>query len=296
MDPEGDDDLKELKDSMKGADMKEEKLFSIGEICKICDIKASRLRYYDRHGIVKPYKIEETNGYRYYSKKTLEEIPVLVYLQQQGFSLSEAQEILKGESFESVRGIFSDKVAEYEREILEISMKKNSIESWIDLIDEAREVLSRSVQKIALKYIPEIETTTFSTSDFEGRTFDNLLINTSVAKDLPDEEFHTIGALYLYYPDGDRSNWDDVTVYIKNQVHYNESHIIGGFSAVTCYHTGSFDGIDSTVARMKEWVAEHNFELRGDILERSVIDLWTIKDRDQWVMEIYLPVTEKNGE
>ena len=272
--------------------MKEEKLFSIGEICRICDIKASRLRYYDNHGVIKPFKIDENNGYRYYNKRTLEEIPVLVYLQHQGFTLNESQEFLQGESLDKAREMLHDKMTEHSKELFLTEMKINCLQSWIDLINETKIAMAMDECPISLKYFPEIETTTFSTSNFEGRTFDNLLINTSVANELEDEEYHTLGALYLYYSDGDRSNWDNVRVYIKNQIHHNQSHMIGGFSAVTCYHRGDFSGIDETVNRMKAWAEQHNFQLRGDLYERSVIDLWTIRNRDQWLMEIYLPVAD----
>lgn len=267
-----------------------EKLFTIGEICKICDINSSKLRYYDNLGVIKPYKIDENNGYRYYTKQTLEELPVLVYLQRQGFTLKEAQELLKGEDLDKTKAIFAEKIREHDHEIFDIELKRNCIQSWSDLIDEAKEVLAMKDCPVSLKYIPEMEVTNFSTSRFEGRTFENLLINTSVPKELQEEEAHTIGALYLYYPDGDRSNWDDLTVYIKNQVHNSQSHMIGGFSAVTCYHRGEFDLIDETVEKMKKWAAKHGFTLRGDLMERAVIDIWTIRDRDQWVMEVYLPV------
>lgn len=273
--------------------MDNDRLFTIGEICSICDMKASKLRYYDSIGIIRPYRIDENNGYRYYSKQTLEQLPVLVYLQRQGFSLKDTEELLKGLSMVAAKEIFQKKIEELDHESFDIDLKRNCIRSWMDLIDEAESVLAMKRLPINLKYIPEMETTRFSASSFEGRTFDNLLINTSVPKELKDEEAHTIGALYLYYPDGNRENWDDLRIYIRNQVHLQKSEIIGGYSAVSCYHRGDYDTIGDTVDRMKKWASKHGFTLRGDLMERSVIDLWTVKDRSQWVMELYLPVVDE---
>ena len=43
---------------------------------------------------------------------------------------------------------------------------------------------------------------------------------------------------------------------------------------------------------MKAWAADHNFKLRGDLSERSVIDCWSMKNTDWWLMELYLPIIE----
>ena len=159
----------------------------------------------------------------------------------------------------------------------------------MDLITEAREVFSRPSCEVSLEYFPETEMYSLRPSDFHGRTFLNLLINTSVSKEIPDSDIYTLGALYLYYPDGNRENWDDIRPYIKNHQAENIEKI-GGFSAVTCYHRGSFDMIHETVDKMKRWAEEHRFPLRGDLLERSVIDCWSVKNPEWWLMEIYLPL------
>ena len=63
---------------------------------------------------------------------------------------------------------------------------------------------------------------------------------------------------------------------------------------MTCYHRGSFDTIPETVDKMKRWAEDHRFTLRGDLLERSVIDCWSVKNPEWWLMEIYLPLEEQN--
>ena len=159
----------------------------------------------------------------------------------------------------------------------------------MDLITEARDVFARPSCEVSLEYFPETEMYSLRPSDFHGRTFLNLLINTSIPKDIPSPDIYTLGALYLYYPDGNRENWDDIRLYIKNQQAENLEKI-GGFSAVTCYHRGSFDTICETVDKMKRWAEEHRFPLRGDLMERSVIDCWSVKNPEWWLMEIYLPL------
>lgn len=273
--------------------MKPSDLYTIGEVCRICHLNPSTLRYYDEIGLIKPYKVDGETGYRYYSGETLLELPVLYYLKELGFSLKEIKKALERENLDYLKSIFCDKIDELDEAICEATRKRKSICSWVDLINEAREVFSLRQCSISLRYIPEMEMLPLRPSDFHGRTFLNLLINTSISKEIPHPDIYTLGALYLYYPDGNRDNWADLHLYIRSQTE-DTLPKIGGFTAVTCYHRGSFDMIDETVWKMKQWAKNHRFALRGDLLERSVIDCWSVKNEDWWLMELYLPVEEQN--
>lgn len=272
--------------------MKQNDLYTIGEVCRICNVNASMLRYYDDIGLVKPCKVDEETGYRYYSGDTLLELPVIYYLKVLGFSLKEIKKVLERESLDYLESLFLEKMETYQDTIDLATKKWNSISSWVELIRETKEIFALPECTVGLKYIPETEIFPLRPSDFHGRKFENLLINTSVSRELPLSSSYTLGALYLNYPDGDRSNWDNIRLGIRSQCTSEDPVYIGGYSAVCCYHRGNFDTIDETVSRMKDWAAEHNFSLRGDLMERSVIDCWSVKNPDQWLMEIYLPIKE----
>lgn len=272
--------------------MKQQDLYTIGEVCRICNVNASMLRYYDDIGLVKPQKVDGETGYRYYGNETLLDLPVIYYLKVLGFSLKEIKKVMERENLDLLESLFLEKMDSY-RDVIEISTKKrNSISSWVELIRETKEVFAMPQCPVNLKYIPKTEIFPLRPSDFHGRTFENLLINTSVSRELPLDSSYTLGALYLCYPDGDRSNWDDIQVGIRSQYVSGDAFVIGDYSAVCCYHRGSFDTIDETVLKMKQWAEEHHFKLRGDLMERSVIDCWSIKNKDWWLMEIYLPIEE----
>lgn len=272
--------------------MKPSDLYSIGEVCRICSVNASMLRYYDEIGLVKPCSVDDETGYRYYSRETLTDLPVIYYLKVLGFSLKEIKKVMEREDLDYLEKLFTDKLEDY-RELIDITDKKrNSISSWVDLIHETKEVFSLPECNISLKYIPKKEVFPLRPSDFHGRTFENLLINTSISRELPVASSYTLGALYLYYADGDRSNWDDIRLGICSQYSSEGFDVIGGFNAVCCYHRGDFSTIDDTVSKMRSWAKEHNFDLRGDLLERSVIDCWSVKNSDWWLMEIYLPIKD----
>ena len=46
-------------------------IFSISQTAKIVGMTAEALRHYDRIGLVKPCKVDEWTGYRYYSQQEI---------------------------------------------------------------------------------------------------------------------------------------------------------------------------------------------------------------------------------
>jgi DNA-binding transcriptional MerR regulator/effector-binding domain-containing protein len=272
-------------------------LYTIGEISKICGIKQSKLRYYDEIGVIKPYHVDENTGYRYYSNETLRDIPVLHYYQTMGFSLKEIPALLEREDLSYLDSLFSNRIDETREHIKEECMIMDSIASWQDLITETKNVLQWEACPVTVKYFPQSEYYLVHPDIFPGMCYDNLLINTTICSSLLVEGTYTLGALFIAYPDGERNHWEDISLFIKNHPdakHAMETSLVGGFSAVTCYHRGSFDSVGETVAKMKSWAKKHQFTLRGDLIERSVIDCWSIKNTDWWLMEIFLPIVEKD--
>ena len=59
--------------------MKEKKLYTIGDMAKLCGISARQLRYYDQLGIIRPSYRNPDNGYRLY---TDDQIEMLFFLKE----------------------------------------------------------------------------------------------------------------------------------------------------------------------------------------------------------------------
>lgn len=270
-----------------------ENLYTIGEISKICGINQSKLRYYDEIGVIKPHWVDENSGYRYYTNETLQDIPVLHYYKAMGFALKEIPALLERDDLSDLDALFSARIAEIEGTIRKQRMIMDSIASWQELIRETNEVMAEKDCPVTVKHFPARRLYLVRPELFPGMRYDNLLINTTICGDLLKGDTYSLGALYIKYPDGDRGNWENITLFIEKHPdakHTPNTVSMGAFSGVSCYHRGTFDTIDETVQKMKAWAKEHQFDLRGDLIERSVIDCWSIKNTDWWLMELFLPI------
>lgn len=81
---------------IKTVDIMSEELMKIGEIAAFFDLSVKALRVYEKKGIIKPVKVDEATGYRYYCADQVKQLNALIDLQSLGFSLNEIKEIMDG--------------------------------------------------------------------------------------------------------------------------------------------------------------------------------------------------------
>ena len=98
-------------------------LLKIGELAALAGISVKALRVYEKKNVIKPVRVDEASGYRYYSADQLEQVESLMELQDMGFSLAEIEQILSGErSKEEILKLFEEK----ERSLKEVLWKTQS--------------------------------------------------------------------------------------------------------------------------------------------------------------------------
>ena len=73
-------------------------LMLIGEIADIFGISRKAIRLYEKKGIIKPVKVDDANGYRYYSAEQVQQLNALLELKAFGFSLDEIKMIIDGKT------------------------------------------------------------------------------------------------------------------------------------------------------------------------------------------------------
>lgn len=108
--------------------MKDE-LMSIGEIAAFFGVSRKAMRLYEKKGIIRPAKVDDSNGYRYYSAEQVEQLNAMLELKTLGFSLDEIKTVMDGktgkasllEMLERKRRVWQEAMdsAKYKEECLE---------------------------------------------------------------------------------------------------------------------------------------------------------------------------------
>lgn len=281
--------------------MKTESYYSIGQASKICDVSPRMLRYYEEIGLIRPDKISETSHYRYYTISTMRNVQAIRYLVDQGFSLEEIKEALINDDLDMFQALLFKKIEETKRSIEHYHQRLDSLKGWYSLIIEGKEVLRHKAYAPTIKYIPEKLYFYYKRQREAGEKNSEIYIETEYFTKSKNDGHSMIdvgGALNLYFQSCQERIDDTYTKHQLLQIMYENSASLestaafGDFNAVCAYHTGDTANITKTYNKLLKWAKAHNFKLRGDCLERYVLDIYSTRDKHMFVTELLLPLDE----
>lgn len=106
-----------------------EELLKIGELAAFVGVSPKALRVYEKMEIIKPVKVDEETGYRYYSADQVKDLEALLEWRDMGFSLKEVKIIFSGKySKEDIELILESKKKEWQEKIWIAEAKMNEID------------------------------------------------------------------------------------------------------------------------------------------------------------------------
>lgn len=271
-------------------------LYSIGQVSKICNISQKTLRYYDKIGLIKPDKVDDSNNYRYYSRETLLFVPVIKYYKQMGFKLEEMQELLTGSSYSRHVRKFNDKLAELERQMQELQVATTSIRDWRDLILEAQTVLENNVSEVSVKYMEHIKGC-YMEQDFKDNYLETI-INIDWTNYLEKIGISITGAVMAYFSDfKSKMQKHNVRIKVFQQVATWSNDYprfdIGGMMVASCYHIGNYRNINDTYKKIEKWAELNGYECSEFSVERYVTDFWTSRNINDFITEVIVGIKRK---
>ncbi|WP_410768147.1 MerR family transcriptional regulator [Fontibacillus sp. BL9] len=126
-------------------------MFKIGEFSKLTQVSIRMLRYYDETGLLKPARIDNDSGYRYYSVEQISLLHKIVFLRDTGFTVAEIALAIGNWEASFVTRQLRDKQEEIASEIRKEQEKLKKIEIALrDIHDEKMAVHCN----VTLKSVP----------------------------------------------------------------------------------------------------------------------------------------------
>lgn len=281
--------------------MKTKTYYSIGQASKICDVSPRMLRYYEEIGLIRPDKISEETRYRYYTISTMRDVQAIRYLVAQGFSLQEIRQALINDDLDAFQAFFLKKIEETKQAIEAYHQKLDSLKGWCALLIEGKEALRHKVFSPHTRYLPEQLYFYYQRERPPQEENSEIYIETEYFTESKRGGHSMIdvgGAFHLYYASL-RERVENTytrqtllqTIY-ENSSSFENTRRFGGFNAICVYHTGPVDRIPQTYQKLIQWAGDHSFKLRGDCLERHVLDIYSTRDSRLFVTELLLPLDE----
>ncbi len=272
---------------------KDEKLYTIGEVSKLCSVSKKALRFYDEIGIISPDEVSSSNHYRYYSRSSLLDLTILKYYKQMGFKLEEMRNLMHSEEYRTLERGFLDKINELQSEQHAVNVKLRSVTDWYDLLVEAQTVIENDVRDVAVKFI-ETRYYGFMDQDFIANDRE-AVINLQWTDFLESNGCEITRAVNITYPSWrQRPEGSCPKMRIMQEIipPVSQDHLVrmGGEMMLTCYHIGSHDTLGETYSKMEAYAKEHGYKLAENSWERYVTDCWTTKNPDMYVTEVRIGI------
>ena len=124
-------------------------MITIQGFAKLCGCNTQTLRYYDRIGLLKPAKVDEWTGYRYYEEDQALLFVKIKNLQQADFSIEEIKALLPGDD-DLLMAAFERKISEQRQKLERIReiqkayldeamAMRNIISEYMDFVEDRME-------------------------------------------------------------------------------------------------------------------------------------------------------------
>ncbi len=265
--------------------------YTIGEVCKIFNIPASTLRYYDSIDLLSPWKSGE-NGYRYYSKAQFEIISMIGFMRSLGTPLKRLKKILSEDGPESICTELKKNEEEIEDRIAELNTLKDKVALYKKNINE-----TCSSDKVTLETLPDMYMMSkpFGTEDEldieeiikvtrgSGNWADTAgIISTINIEDLLKGNFHNYEK-YGYI--------SELPYPVENK--YTEV-LPGGLYACGNMKIRTVEHFEADAAyqRIMDFIKSRGLAPSGPAIERNVLDIYGNHPLEPTMyFRIYIPVT-----
>ena len=120
----------------KAGESMDEKLYSIGQASKICDVSQRMLRYYEEIGLIAPDYIAASSRFRYYTVQTMQQVQNIRYLIDQGFNLEEIKEVLAENDLHCLQEHFLKKIRKAQDDVEYYCQRLDCVQAWYALLVE----------------------------------------------------------------------------------------------------------------------------------------------------------------
>jgi len=147
----------------------EEKLFRIGEIAAFFGVSVKAMRVYEKMGILKPVKVDQNTGYRYYTADHVKQLDALLELKYFGFSLAEIKELLEGRPEKYMEALVHKRVA-WQDKIADAQFRIDNINEAINKLANSKPAtklheLTQEEQAVLLSKLAALESLPSHTPD-----------------------------------------------------------------------------------------------------------------------------------
>ena len=271
-------------------------MFKIGDFSRLSLVSVKALRYYNELGLLKPARVDEFTGYRYYSASQLTRLNRILVLKDLGLSLQQIALLLDQElTPDQIRGMLRLKQVELHQQLEEGQARLARIEAWLQAFEQeaimpAYDVVLKKVAPLQVAQVRGVAPSMEQIGPTLDRLFDQVLGYLSQHGAAPvgpgitlyyDTEYCerdiSVGACLSF--EGSLNDGEEVKVVELPAVETMASVI----------HHGSFSSMNQAYNAILKWIETNGYHISGPNRELN-LEYERGGDQSKFVTEVQFPV------
>ncbi|MBG0820122.1 MerR family transcriptional regulator [Planomonospora sp. ID91781] len=269
-------------------------MFSIGDFARLGRVSVRMLRHYDASGLLRPARIDQATGYRYYEARQLSRLNRLIALKDLGFSLQQVGRILDEKiGLEELHGMLRLRLAELEARVAEDTARLARVEARLRMIEEEGDV----PMDVVVKSVPVIRLAELSgiADSYEPDSIGPVIqpLYEELCTRLAEAGLAVTGPMVAYYeqvPEGVRVHAGaPVNAEQDGTYDFDVVDLPAIEQVAAVVHHGPMDGVDGTLQRLARWIEDNGHHSSG--LAREVYIKYGDGDPATWVTELQEAIT-----
>jgi DNA-binding transcriptional MerR regulator len=274
-------------------------VFKIGDFSKLSMVSVKALRYYDERGLLKPARVDEFTGYRYYSASQLTRLNRILAMKDMGLSLEQIALLLDKElTPDQIRGMLRLKQVELHQQLAEGQARLTRIEAWLQTFEQevtmpAYDVVLKKVTPLQVVQIHGVAPSMEQIGPTLNRLFDQVLGYISQHGATP------VGPSITLYYDTEFCERDisvGACMSFEGRLNDGEQAKVVELPAVetmaSVIHHGSFSTIQQAYGAILQWIEANGYHISGPNRELN-LEYERGGDEAKFVTEIQFPVEKR---
>lgn len=269
-------------------------LLLVGAFAKRVGLSTSALRYYDDVNLLKPARVDETTGYRYYSKDQLEQVELICFLRSLEMPIGDLRTTLAATD----PAALAIHLKRYRRDVRAQLDEKGRMLTEIKLF--AQRQLESPTYSVQLKEVPA-----HAFLSIRQRTPVAALLETMTAASssllgyLEEIGVVPAGSWFTLYHNTDYNDVEvDVEICIPTpRLSPSRGEIRqGSFPAQTqawTLHKGPYERIGQAYQALQNWLDEHGYAPAGPIRDLCLVGPAGVGDPSRYRTEVAWPVMRR---
>ncbi len=271
-------------------------MFKIGDFSRLSMVSVKALRYYDELGLLKPARVDEFTGYRYYAAGQLARLNRILALKDMGLSLEQIALLLDQDlTPDQIRGMLRLKQVELRQQLAEGQARLTRIEAWLQTFEQeatmpAYDVVLKKVAPLRVASMRGIAPNLEQIGLTLDRLFDQVIAYIS------QQGATVVGPGITVYHSMEYNDHDisvEACLPFEGALNDGEQVKVVTLPAVetmaSVIHRGSFSTLNLAYNAILKWIETNGYHINGPSRELN-LEYERGGDQSKFVTEIQIPV------